>query len=185
MEAEAASFNTCISLTSLGLMSLSVPLNVMPSTMMSGSFPAEIERVPRMRMLPSSPGLSESMNWTPATEPRSACPILLLAVCAFSPRSAFEMEPVTNLLDSFPYPTKITSSRRLRSSCMVRWSSVFSVHTTSKSLKPRNITLRVSPLLHEMENLPSMSEVTPVLSFVTMIEAPASGSSLLSVTVPE
>ena len=112
MAVEEASLRIEIDSISAGLMSLrSETASMIPSTTMSGSFDASIERVPRIRIDVVAPGSPDvDMISAPATRPWIAWSIDVTGASRTSPILTLATEPVRSDFLTLPYPITTTSS---------------------------------------------------------------------------
>ena len=112
MALAAASFNTDMDSTSLGLISDILPSYGIPSTMIRGELPALMDPTPRIRIVGASEAGSpeEDMTCTPGAVPARAEVTSVVTLASISSELTIEAEPVNEFLVAVPYATTIVSS---------------------------------------------------------------------------
>ncbi len=187
MAVDEASLSTEMDSMSEELRSLrSCTAFITPSTTISGSLPAVMEREPRMRMEVPSVGSPETLMMSaPATRPCKAWSTEMVAVFSTSCILTTATEPVRSAFLASPKPITTTSSRYSVSSSRTK-SKLRRVPTFILTLLyPRDSATRREPSPGTLrENFPAASVTVPFAVPSTETVAPGSGAPLWSRTVP-
>ena len=186
-----ASFRTVKDSISDGFIVLSGLLNpsgallpiITPSITTNGSFLADREEPPRIRIEEEEPGCPvEEATDTPATLPINISWGLTCKPRFFSSGLMAITEPVASFFLTVPYPITTTFSNIWESSARI----IFISEATGNSciLYPINETEIISPLEADNRNLPSISVTVPFVVPFIITFAPITGSPVGSFTTP-